>query len=53
MKKKKSKKKKFEYPKPAKPAPRLILTREEVLERIRTFPERREQFLAAARTGKG
>jgi hypothetical protein len=32
--------------------PRAIVTREEALKRMETFPERREQFLATARTGK-
>lgn len=33
--------------------PRIQLTREEVIERMKTFSERKEQFLATARTGKG
>jgi hypothetical protein len=33
--------------------PRMQLTREEVIERMKTFSERKEQFLATARTGKG
>jgi len=32
--------------------PRAKLTKEEVVERMKTFPERKERFLATARTGK-
>jgi hypothetical protein len=32
--------------------PRAILTKEEVVERMKKFPERKERFLATARTGK-
>jgi len=32
--------------------PRAQLTREEVIERIKKFPERKEQFLATAPTKK-
>lgn len=32
--------------------PRVTLTREEVIERMKKFPERKERFLATARTGK-
>jgi hypothetical protein len=32
--------------------PRVILTKEEVIERMKKFPERKERFLATARTGK-
>ena len=32
--------------------PRAILTKEEVVERMKSFPERKERFLATARTGK-
>ena len=32
--------------------PRANLTREEVIERMKKFPERKERFLATVRTGK-
>jgi hypothetical protein len=32
--------------------PRAQLTKEEVVERMKKFPERKERFLATARTGK-
>jgi len=32
--------------------PRANLTKEEVVERMKKFPERKERFLATARTGK-
>jgi hypothetical protein len=31
---------------------RLVLSREEVLQRMKDFPKRREQFIAAIRAGK-
>ena len=43
---KKTSKTKFKRPLRAK------LTTEEVIERMKKFPERKEQFLATARTGK-
>jgi hypothetical protein len=46
MKNKKPPETKFKRP------PRVNLTREEVIERMKTFSERKEQFLATARTGK-
>jgi hypothetical protein len=46
MKNKKPPEKKFKGP------PRVKLTRDEVIERMKTFSERKEQFLATARTGK-
>jgi hypothetical protein len=46
MKKPKTTKAKSERPR------RVHLTKEEVLERMRTFSERKERFLATARTGK-
>ena len=46
MKKRKTSKAKTERPQ------RVHLTKEEVLERMKTFSERKERFLATARTGK-
>jgi len=38
--------------KETKRPPRAQLTKEEVVERMKKFPEREERFLATARTGK-